>query len=172
MKTIVIYKTVTGFTEKYANWIAEELNADILSYENTKIENLLNYDQIIFGGPVYASRINGFDLIQKNFSRLQDKKIIAFACGAGSYHDGLIGEIQRNLGLGENNNKVKVFYLRGGFNFNKLPVKFRAAMTVYKWTLQAKKEKDAETLAFLKAFHEPTDFTDKNNVKELVEYAR
>ncbi|GEA31640.1 flavodoxin [Clostridium beijerinckii] len=28
MKTVVIYKSKTGFTKKYAKWIAEELSAD------------------------------------------------------------------------------------------------------------------------------------------------
>jgi len=30
MKTVVIYKSKTGFAKKYAEWIAEELVADIL----------------------------------------------------------------------------------------------------------------------------------------------
>ena len=29
MKTVVIYKSRTGFTKKYAEWISEELSADI-----------------------------------------------------------------------------------------------------------------------------------------------
>ena len=31
MKTIIIYSSQTGFTEKYALWMAEELEADIVT---------------------------------------------------------------------------------------------------------------------------------------------
>jgi len=32
MKTIVIYNSQTGFTERYAKWIAEETSADCVSF--------------------------------------------------------------------------------------------------------------------------------------------
>lgn len=31
MKTVVIYQSKTGFTKKYAEWISEELSADIFN---------------------------------------------------------------------------------------------------------------------------------------------
>ena len=33
-KIIVLYKSKTGFSKKYAHWIAETLNCDIASLDN------------------------------------------------------------------------------------------------------------------------------------------
>ena len=36
MKTLVIYTSQTGFTKRYAEWISEELNADIYDLKDVK----------------------------------------------------------------------------------------------------------------------------------------
>ncbi len=63
MRSIVIYKSQTGFTQKYAEWIAEELKADIFDILQVNVEMLQNYDTIIYGGGLYAGGINCVKLI-------------------------------------------------------------------------------------------------------------
>ena len=36
MKSLVIYTSQTGFTRKYAMWLADRLNADILDLKDAK----------------------------------------------------------------------------------------------------------------------------------------
>ena len=36
MKTIVVYSSQTGFTEKYAKWIAEALNCEAIPVKQAK----------------------------------------------------------------------------------------------------------------------------------------
>lgn len=57
MKTVVIYKSRYGHTEKYAKWLSEKLNADLL-FEASQIKGLdfSRYDNIIYGGGLYAGR--------------------------------------------------------------------------------------------------------------------
>lgn len=49
MNTIVIYNSQTGFTERYAKWIAEAAGARCLSLSEAKKRNLEKYDAIVFG---------------------------------------------------------------------------------------------------------------------------
>ena len=49
MKTIVIYNSQTGFTKRYAEWIAEETGADCLALSAAKKKDLAIYEAIIFG---------------------------------------------------------------------------------------------------------------------------
>jgi len=44
MKTVVVYKSISGFTKKYAEWIAEELDADLFRIEKIDIDILLKYE--------------------------------------------------------------------------------------------------------------------------------
>ena len=72
MNAIVVYKTKYGSTKTYAEWIAEELSADIRDAKTVKADDLLKYDTIIYGGGLYAEGINGVSLITKNYEKLKD----------------------------------------------------------------------------------------------------
>jgi menaquinone-dependent protoporphyrinogen IX oxidase len=53
-KTIVLYESKTGFTRKYAEWIAEELDAELFPLQEARrsidAAKLQDYDAVIFGG--------------------------------------------------------------------------------------------------------------------------
>lgn len=61
MKAVVVYSSKTGFTKKYAQWIAEDLSLE--AYELEESDNLKEVlsgvDTLIFGGGLYAIGING-----------------------------------------------------------------------------------------------------------------
>lgn len=69
MKTVVVYKSISGFTKKYAEWIAEELETDLLRLEKNDIDILLKYDIIIYGGCLHAVGISGVNIIKNNFNK-------------------------------------------------------------------------------------------------------
>ena len=81
MKSIVIYKSKYGSTRDYANWIADELGCDAIDAKNVKIGDLSGFDNIVFGGGLYAEMIAGITLISKNLDKLKDKKIAVFTTG-------------------------------------------------------------------------------------------
>lgn len=80
-KTVVIYKSKHGSTERYARWIGEELDCAVIAADDFSKKDFANYENIIFGGCVQAGGIMGFDLIKKNMGRLADKKLVIFAVG-------------------------------------------------------------------------------------------
>ena len=47
MKTIVIYHSQTGFTKRYAQWIAEATGADCLELSAAKKKDMSAYEAII-----------------------------------------------------------------------------------------------------------------------------
>ena len=53
----------------------------MIDAKNVKIEDLLKYDTIIYGGGLYAEIINGVSLITKNIDKLEGKKIIIYSTG-------------------------------------------------------------------------------------------
>ena len=94
MKAVVIYKSKTGFTKKYAEWIAEDLLADIFDVSKVTINMLTEYDTIIYGGSLHAVGINGVKLITQNIDKLKDKKIVVFATGASPSREDVINEVR------------------------------------------------------------------------------
>lgn len=81
MNAIVIYKTKYGSTKTYAKWISEELGCEMVDAKEIKIEDILKYDTIIYGGGLYAEIINGVSLITKNLDKLEGKKIVVYSTG-------------------------------------------------------------------------------------------
>lgn len=171
MRSVVIYKSKTGFSKKYAQWIAEELSADIFEVSKCNIESIKRYDVVVYGGSLHAVGINGINFITKNFDKLKSKKIIIFATGASPARENVLNEvINRNFNP-EQQNYIKLFYLRGGFDYNKLGFVDKALMKLLKLKIKRKKELTPDEKGMLSAYDKPVDFTKKENIKELVTYA-
>ena len=172
MKTIVIYKSKTGFTRKYAEWIAEDLSADTFDISKVTINILTAYDTIIYGGSLYAVGIIGVKLITQNIDKLKDKKIVVFATGASpSREDGINEVIDKNF-TQEQQKYIKFFYLRGGFNYSKLNLFDKFLMTLLKWKIKNKKQEElsSDEIGMLAIYDKPVDFTEKRNIDRIITY--
>ena len=170
MKTIVIYKSKTGFTKKYANWISEELSADICEFSNTDIDKLTDYETIIYGGGLYVGGINGVKLITQNIDKLKDKKVVVFATGASPAREEVVSEVKNRNFTSKQQQSIKFFYLRGGFDYNKLNFINKGLMTLLKFNLKNKKKLTPDERGMLEAYNTPVDFTRKENIEEIISY--
>ena len=176
MKTIIIYKSGSGFVKKYAELISEQLNCDICNYKNADISKMKNYDTVIYGGGLYASGINGIKVIKKNMDILKEKNIVVFFSGASPCREEMLDEVKEKNFTPEQLKKIKVFYMRGGFDFDKLSFPYKIIMGLMKKGLQKKKDMQKEMTedekGMLEAFGKPVDYTCRENTQKLVEYIK
>ena len=172
MNTVVVYKSISGFTKKYAEWIAQELRADLLAAKMIDIEILLKYDNIIYGGSLHASGISGVNIIKNNLDKLRNKNIIIFTTGASPSKESTISEVKNNNFSIEEQKQIQFYYFRGGFDFNKLNFINKIIMTLFKWKIQLKRDKTSDEKGMLASYSNPVDFTKKENIKELLKYVR
>lgn len=172
MKTIVVYRSKSGFVKKYADWIAEELSADIYEASKASIDMLTGYDTIIYGGGLYAVGINGVKLITKNMDKLKDKNLIVFTSGASPYREEIVVEVKnKNFTLDEQK-YINFFYMRGGFDYNTLTPIDKVLMVLLKLKLKMKKNMSPDDRGMLAAYSQPVDFTKKRNISKLVNLVR
>jgi len=174
MRTVVIYKSRTGFTKKYAEWISEELSADIFHASKVTANMLLVYDCVIYGGGLYVVGIDGVKLITQNLDKLKDKKVVVFATGMSPSREEAVSEvISRNFTI-EQQKIIQFFYLRGGFDYRKLNSFDKMLMTLLKasikWKKIRKKKLIADEIGILEVFGKPTDYTRRAKIDELVAY--
>jgi flavodoxin len=172
MKSVVIYKSISGFTKKYAEWISEEIKADIYNYRNINLDTMLKYDLIIYGGSLHAIGISGVNIIKKNLDALFDKKIIIFTTGASPSRDSVPIEVRDSNFTTEEQKQIRFYYFRGGFDFDKLDLKNKFLMKLMKWKIELKQNRTPDEKGMLAAYSKPVDFTKKENIKELLEYVR
>lgn len=170
MKTVVIHKSKTGFAKKYAEWIAEELSADIFDVSKVNPNILTAYDTVVYGGGLYAIGINGVKYITQNLDKLKDKKVVVFATGASPFREEAISEVRDKNFTSEEQKYIQFFYLRGGFDYSMLKPFYKVLMTLLKWKMKMKKELTSDERGMLASYDKPVDFTRKKNIDEIITY--
>lgn len=174
MNAIVIYKSKYGSTKQYAEWIAEELGCPAVDVKKTKIQDILGYDTIIYGGGLYAEIINGASFITKNLESLSDKKLIVFSTGitpidCREYYDKLV--VEKNF-KGEAAEKIKMFNFLGKMVLDELSTVHRTAIKALKKLMSGKETPSEMEKLLIELCDCDGDYSDKGAIKPLVEYAK
>lgn len=177
-KTAIIYKSVYGYTKKYAEWISEDLQAALFELKEFDINRFSDYDTLIFGAGLYAGNIAVKNIIKKNFEKIKDKKIILFTVGLADVANEENTENIKKRILSEFGEeifgKIKIFNLRAGIDYGKLSFIHKQMMNMVKMmaSKKSKEEFSAEEREFLETFGKTVDFSDKNSILTLVEFVK
>jgi menaquinone-dependent protoporphyrinogen IX oxidase len=176
-KCIVVYESKYGTTKKYAEWIAEDLCADLVERKVASADALAGYDVIIYGGGLYAGGVSGLPFITKNFDKIKDKRILLFTCGLG---DPKVSENVESIQKGlakvlspEMQQVVEIFHLRGGMDYSKLSFMHKSMMSMVQKSVAKKdpEKRTQEDIEMLETYGKVVDFTDRSTIKPLVDSA-
>jgi len=170
METVVVYKSKTGFTNKYANWLSEALNCDLVEVSKADINRIMHYDTIIYGGGLYMVGINGINFLRSNMGRLDKANIIVFATGATPAREEVVEEIVNANFTEDQKSRIKSFYLRGGFNFHEMSLRDKILITMLKMKIKMKRKPSVDERGIVAAIDHPVDFTKNKNIEEIVSY--
>ncbi len=174
MNAIVLYKSKYGSTKAYAEWIAEDLNCEVKEAKGVKVDDLLGYDTIIYGGGLYAENIAGASLITKNIDKLKDKKLIVYTTGitpldVREYYDGEV--LDKNF-KPEVRPYIKVYNFMGKMILDELTAPHRAAIKMLKKIMSGKENPTKLEKMLIELCDADGDFTDRSAIAELIEYAK
>ena len=163
MKTLVIYNSKTGFTKRYAEWIAEELKCEAVPL-GTKVAD---YDKIIFCSYIHAGFINRL----KKIKTLYGNRLIVAATGATpAAAENVINKIWTENLTGAELESIPHFYLQAGLNYEKMGFWDRTVMKLVAKMVSGKKgDNDVETGA-LEAMQNSHDISSREFIMPLVEY--
>lgn len=87
MKIAVVYKSILGSTKKYANWLSEELNSNLFTFNEINTEILQGYDIIVVSSGTYAGQMPLIGFLKKYWPVLSQKKVFAVAVGIAPAED-------------------------------------------------------------------------------------
>lgn len=169
-KTLVVFKSKTGFTEKYARWIADELHCEAVSADKFNALKLAQYDVVIFGGGIHAGRINGIKLIKNNLLLLAGKKVIIFATGATAPIPEENERFRKDNVPGDMD--IAFFYFQSGMNYAKMNGSDKLLMGVLKAALKVKKNKSDVEKGAMDAIQNSYDYSSRDQIEPLVNYAK
>lgn len=147
---IVLYRSKTGFSRRYAQWLAEELCCEALDCRRGT--DLAAYGGVILVGGLYAGRMAGLGWLKRQ--RLEGKRTAAVAVGCAPMD---------NPGLGESMEKlfgrlpqIQGFYCQGGLDYEHMGRVDRAMMAALRASLGRSPER-AEMLEYISRSFDGSD---------------
>lgn len=170
MNGIILYQSKYGATKKYADWISEETGFSCVETKKAVINDILNYDIIIFGGGLYASGIAGLSFLKKNIKQLSNKKLIVFCCGASPYEENAFQQI-RSHNMKGTLSDIPVFYCRGAWDMDTMSFRDRTLCNLLRKAVAKKAPADYEIWerALMAAEDKKCDWTDKKYIEPIIE---
>ena len=173
MKTLIVYTSQTGFTKRYAEWLSERMNADLLDLKEARKKDdgfFEMYDAIVYGGWAMAGNLVKSKWFLDKAAAWKNKRLAVF-CVGGSPNDNPDIEVAlHNMLTDEQRNYIKAFYCQGGFNYEKMSAPSRMAMKMFVSAL--KKKPDEETRKMAEMISKSYDVSDKKFIEPLVAYLK
>lgn len=123
MKTLIVYSSKYGCTEKCAKKLSEKLKGSIelINLKEVKEIDISSYDKVIIGGSIYIGKIQNevVNFCTENIKKLSTKKIGLFVCcmrEGESVDEQIRNSFPQELRL----NAVAIENFGGEFIFNKM----------------------------------------------------
>lgn len=170
-KILLIYKSKTGFTKRYAEMIAKETNVTLMDYKEASPEKISAFDTVIFGSRAFAGTIDGYKKMQDMLSKSTVKKFILFATGAtpNTATDTINEFWAQNLSAAELQ-RIPHFYMPGGLCLEKLPISDRLMLKAAGAMMKKKKNKTEQDIAFEQAIKTSYDISSKEFIQPLLDF--
>lgn len=168
---LVTYKSVTGFTEQYAKWIAEELNGTVMELKEVSAKTMSGYETIIFGGRFHAGLVDGLKKAKEFFTESTADKLVVFATGATPQTSTeIIEDAWKNNFTPDELEKIPHFYMQSGLRYDKMTFGDKLMMKVFAAMVKRKKEKSEYETAMAQALGHSYDLSSKEYIQPLVSY--
>jgi len=173
MNIIVIFNSKTGFTKRYAEWIAEELACDTLPYKDFTSDAVSGKDVVIFGTRIHAGIVEHLNKIKTYFNNPAKQKFIVFATGGTPNEaESVINNIWVN-NLSESERKtIPHFYMQSGLNYEKMGFIDKKLMKMAAWFMGKKKNKNDHEAGHAQAIQKSYDVAKKERIFPLVCYVK
>ena len=163
--TGIVYTSNTGYTEKYAKLLGEQLGLPAFSAEQA--DSLPEGTEVLYLGWLMAGVVKGYKKAAQRFS-------VAAVCGVGMGPAGSQdSDVRKNNAIPQ---KVPVFTLQGGFDRTKLHGIYRFMMgvmiKVMGSSLRKKENRTPEEDAMLEMVTNGGDFVDVRQLDGVIAWYR
>ncbi|WP_422487166.1 flavodoxin domain-containing protein [Gudongella sp. DL1XJH-153] len=167
---LLVYKSKTGFTKKYVDWIDEVISCQKVPFDQINNVDINNYGIIIYGAGMHAGRIQGLKEFKNKVLNLAGKKIVVFATGGAPYTEEIISTIKTDNFSANELNKISFFYFQSGINYDKMRFLDKTIMKTYNRILEFKNDKSDIEDGTNKAISRTYDHSSRENIKPMIDY--
>nr|WP_122011683.1 flavodoxin domain-containing protein [Maliibacterium massiliense] len=170
----VVYQSKYGATQRYAQYLAGALGADMLSCRDASASTLAPYDTLLYGGGIYAGGIAGLKRFKKTLRALASPRLVLFACGASLPQAETVAAIRRQ-NCADLPGDTPIFYLRGAICPQKMRSADKLMMRMLMRMLQKKPPEQLEPWArdaLTLGMDTDADWVDPQNIAPIVAWVK
>lgn len=171
----MIYSGKHGTTQRYAQWIAQACDADLIPVEQAIVDDLVVYEKIVYGGAVYAGRIMGIQLIKQNRDLLKNADLAVYTVGLTQPGDEAAFEevLVRNF-TAEERRGIRFFHFPGALDYETMNGVERIMMRLLKKSIEKKRvgQRSQFEQYILESFGGKIDFTVHAYISPLVDWVK
>jgi len=163
---LVLYNSKTGFSKQYAQWIAEDLDCDLLNFRDFNKASLDNYKLILYGAGLFAGQIRGIGKVKRLMKAFPKKTCLVFATGATPDKEAYQELIFKSNFRDGEPRPSRFFYLLAGINYEKMNLFDRLLMKIVT-RVDARKHGKPNV-----SKQTSIDLTNKTKIDDIVRYVR
>lgn len=172
-KTVIIYKSKTGFTQKYAQIAAQELGCTLLELKDASAKIMSEYDTVVFGGGLHAGTINGLKKAKEMFRQSSATQLVVFATGGTpNAAEEIVEKVWTDNLTPEEMLSIPHYYMQSGMCYEKMQLPDKALMKMAAIMLSKKQDKDSYETGFEQAIRESYDISSREYVEPMIQYLR
>lgn len=165
-RTIIIYRSKTGFSQRYAQWLAEDLGCGAVPLRDHGTLHLDTFDTVILIGGLYAGSMAGLNWLKKQLPVLDGKRIAAVAvgCSPADFPD-LPESMEKLFG---STPEIRGFYCQGGLDYEHMGAVDRTLMA----GLRSMLRKDPEKAEMLEVISKSFDALKRESLEPVLAWVR
>lgn len=171
MKTLIVYASESGFVKRYVGIIGSALKCDAVDVDKLKLNMLSDYDRVVAMTSVRNGDFNKAKQFKK-FFEFCVTKLVVVVVGLREYREGLCDTLKtENLPLMAEP-FVPLFYLRGGFDLNKLGrvSKMKCSLASRQIAMTPPEERSRYQIEFNAALESPVNYVTKEQAEVVIDY--
>ena len=173
MKTLIIYTSQTGFTKKYAEWLAGRTGGDVIELKEAKKKEDAfygGYEAIVYGGWAMAGKLVKFDWFLGKSVNWKDKKLAAFCVGGGPRENPDVDTFLASALNDEQKKYIKLFYCLGGINYDKMSGPSKLLMKMFISSIKKNKNASEKERQMAETVSHSYDYSDIKYLDPVMEY--
>ena len=174
-RIIVAYGSKYGTSQRYAQWLAQDLDCLAVSAKEVSETQLKPCDIVVWGGGIYASSILGAKGVKQYEALLLQKRLLLFTVGLADpkIKEPFLPILEKNFSESILQH-ASIYHFRGGIDYQRLGKIHRAMMAML---LKMVKNKPQEQLSqddrmMIKTYGGRVDFCNHESILPMLEEIR
>ena len=170
MNIKLVYKSKSGFTKRYAQWISQETGCELIPLKTCSAASVSGCDVFIYGSRMHAGRLDGLDKARKLFAASGAGQLLVFATGGmpNSAVDTIAEMWENNLSADERK-AIPHFYMQAGICYEKLGLFDKAMMKMAASMMAKQQDNSPMRQQIAQAVKGSYDISDRKFIVPLVE---